>query len=916
MKKNKFILLIILILSSINLFSQEPSLTIEQKRAHWILHTANATTWPNQDTIDCYIIGICSSMPEVQEELEKLAPYKSINGKPIRIVRFSKIRKITYTHVLYLGTDKKLSAERVARRIDEQVTLFITDQIENTELSMCNFLPDGQSQALEFNTPKILEKGLKIDDDAISYAGSKKDIKSIYNKKEKLLDSMERVSKEQAKLLDQQEERITEQINTLEKQKDEIKDQKKVLAEQNLKIQLSDSALKRKEQNLKQAQVELKYKTDLVEQKEEELTAKKKELKTKEDILTNTRTEIEEKQNQLKNLEKSIEKAKNNLTRANSKIETQKVQIYTSIGVILSFLGLLIFLLKLLRKNRKMNKQLTTQNTEINQQKDQIEEQSNELKSKNKELEQLSIVAENAQNAILILDKDGNAMWVNPGFTKMYGYTLQLLINERDKNIRNSSYNSDIASHIDECISEKNNVTFQVKAHKRDGTSLWVKTTLTPIIDDDNEIEKIVVIDTDITEIIRAEHKIVQQSQELQQTNKELEKLSIVVEKTDNSALITNDTGYIEWVNQAFVDTFGTLEEYKAQRGGNFITGIKDFEAKDKIKDMYRFKKPITFNQLAINNKQEKIWLQANLTPVLDENNNISKIIIVNADISALKEAQQIITEKNLALTEQKEKIEVQNDKINSSIAYAQTIQQSILPIKAVTEKYFKSEIIFKPKDVVSGDFYWFHPIKGKNIIFAAAVDCTGHGVPGAFMSIISNRILTDIVANNNEITPDEILEKTDRQIIKALRQDYTKNNDGLDIALCKIQQQEDNFNVLYAGAKRNLYYHSQEDNKIHKLIGTRRSIGGVNYRKKMTKFTTSEINLLKGDILYLTTDGYTDQNDKNRKKFGSSKFINLLEQVCQKDISEQYKIINQTLETHMSETDQRDDITVWIIQL
>lgn len=259
-----------------------------------------------------------------------------------------------------------------------------------------------------------------------------------------------------------------------------------------------------------------------------------------------------------------------------------------------------------------------------------------------------------------------------------------------------------------------------------------------------------------------------------------------------------------------------------------------------------------------------------------------------------------------------------QNEHIQSAIHYAQTIQESILPLDENLNKCFESFILFRPKDVVSGDFYWFYPLQNKNCL-VAVVDCTGHGVPGAFMSLIGNRILTEIVEKENIYAPAEILNRLDEKTKKALRQDKTNNNDGMDIALARItypQNNSESIQIAFAGAKRKLFIKKQENDKVTTINGTRKSIGGIRLRKTDVEFMETSVNLSKGDMIYLTSDGYIDQNNRERQRFGSQRLMQLFTKISNEKLTKQKQILENALDSHQQQEEQRDDITIWGIRL
>ncbi|WP_158281459.1 SpoIIE family protein phosphatase [Sediminitomix flava] len=251
------------------------------------------------------------------------------------------------------------------------------------------------------------------------------------------------------------------------------------------------------------------------------------------------------------------------------------------------------------------------------------------------------------------------------------------------------------------------------------------------------------------------------------------------------------------------------------------------------------------------------------------------------------------------------------NNRLTDSISAAQIIQEALLPFENRMKDSFQNNfVIYKPKDIVSGDFYWL--VKRQNFHFLAVIDCTGHGVPGAFMSLLAYSLLNEIVEAEYESDPSKILNLLHAKLIKAIS--YTrhgkKHDAGMDIALCRMEYLEnDDCKITYAGAKRPLYY--VKDNQLQKISGTRLSIGGNKRNRNNMEFSNSELSLSAGDSIYLTTDGYIDNPNKNRKKFGTPMLEKLIEAVHGLSMTEQKEAFELALEKHQGNEAQRDDITL-----
>ena len=900
----------------------------EEIRAMWIFNIANNVTWQNEDTISVYTIGVYTRDKNVFEILSNQAiASDTIKGKPCKVFLFKRFSQLKYTNILYVAKENNTDIPRINSYIENKNTLLITDRLEDNDNFMVNFRPlDEGTKKIEVDKKNILAHNLNVNKQLLIHGGNAEELKDIYAKTAKELDQQKEELDKQKKELAQQKKELQQKIKETKKQKEKIQTQNTEITEQEIELTKLIENFEEQEKKLTENMEVLEKQESLISNKQSELTKKESELESKSKEILKIEEEIQEKQEKLTLVEKKFNETKSTLSTAKEKIQTQKgIIIIVAIFLIFVIIAV-VFIWRALAMNRKINKELKHKNAEINRQKNEIQNQSTQLEINNKELEKLSIVADKAQNGVMIMDSIGNFKWVNAGFTKMYGYTLQLLINELDENIVKASSDPEIKIYIKNCIKNKTHVTYEAENRKRTGEKIWVKTTLTPILNDKNEITRLVAIDTDITETkiaeqkIRKQHaKITQQANLLESSNKELEKLSIVATKTDNAVLIMDKKGDFEWVNPAFTRLFGsTLEEFKENVSNNIISSRSNTQISGTIKKAIEEKKPLTYQFKTKNKKGENIWIQASLTPVFKEDGEIDKFIAVDSDITKIKKAEKAIMEKNEELEIQKEKIQFQNQQIHSSINYAQTIQSAILPRKQEMNKFFSSFIIFLPKDIVSGDFYWFAHIKSKNITFVAAVDCTGHGVPGAFMSMITSRMLNEITIEKKVHSPKEILEQMDIAVKKALRQDKTSNNDGLDISLCSIENKSDKNKIIYCGAKRPLFYYqkSKKNNKIITVKGTRRSIGGIKRILNKAKFENNELILTKDAVIYLTTDGYIDQNDSNRKRIGTETFIDILNKIKEEPLKKQKEILEQKLFSHMKDTEQRDDITMLGIKL
>lgn len=289
---------------------------------------------------------------------------------------------------------------------------------------------------------------------------------------------------------------------------------------------------------------------------------------------------------------------------------------------------------------------------------------------------------------------------------------------------------------------------------------------------------------------------------------------------------------------------------------------------------------------------------------------------VIQLSIYRLKRSKEqlelIVKERTAEIVKQKEQIEIQkelveekNKDITDSINYASRIQQAILPIIDEIKKVLPQSFVFyRPRDIVSGDFYWFVR-KGKDVYIAAA-DCTGHGVPGAFMSMIGHTLLNEILNEKNITNTGEILTELHKQIRISLKQDQQESRDGMDIALCKINVET--LLLEYSGAMRPLYLII--DGELKEIKADKFPIGGLQENEEMRIFKSNQIQLKKGDLFYIFSDGYADQfGGKEGKKFMVKRLKELLIRVSILDMEKQYnEIVNAYLDW-LGNGEQVDDI-------
>lgn len=300
-------------------------------------------------------------------------------------------------------------------------------------------------------------------------------------------------------------------------------------------------------------------------------------------------------------------------------------------------------------------------------------------------------------------------------------------------------------------------------------------------------------------------------------------------------------------------------------------------------------------------------------------NQRLQKLVDVRTR-EILKHQEDILM-KNEELMIQKEEIESQRDELEhrnkqtkSSIEYAQTIQQAILPSSEVLDSHFANFVLYQPKDVVSGDFYWFTKVvrsDGNIRKFFAVVDCTGHGVPGAFMSMIGSRLLSEIVNERKIYSPAKVLSALNGMLNKILKQESNDSFDGMDVALCSVEQiTAGRYLVTYSGANRPFVFHRKGATNLTVIKGNRKSIGGI-LPDIDAEFDNHLVDLETGDTLFFFTDGYSDQNNPQGRKYTTQNLYGLLINNINQPMQKIGKVLLSSYKAHKGDSKQRDDITV-----
>jgi PAS domain S-box-containing protein len=547
----------------------------------------------------------------------------------------------------------------------------------------------------------------------------------------------------------------------------------------------------------------------------------------------------------------------------------------------------------LLEKSQKQSEELQEQQEILRQNAEEMQSTQEELKRSNHALEEqieqvnraqkkMQVLLENASEVITIYEKDRRVRYVSPSVEKILGYRQDELIGINDIVYVHELGVEAVDKMFDDLMENpEQRITIQFSYFRKNGEKVWLEATGTNLLSDP-AIEGIVLNSRDITERRRAEQEARMRGQ-----------MQALSENSPDLITRFNKEGKVFYINPI-------IESYTGLSKDEFISksldevGLNESVVKSWsaiLRDVLTNKEKIATEMDFPSVMGDRV-MQINAIPEYNEQNLIESVLVVSHDITDRKQIEIEIQSKSKKITE--------------SINYAKRIQGAILPNNAIIKGIFpQSFILYKPKDVVSGDFPWF--LQRGDDMYIAAVDCTGHGVPGALISLIGYFLLNNIVNNKEVMVPGEILDLLDKGVTETLRQDSedSSTRDGMDIALCKINLKTNT--LQYAGAHRPLYYlHGGE---LTEVKGDKFPIGGGQYKSR-TNFTTNTLSLSSGDAVYFCSDGFPDQfGGPDNRKFSPKRIREIIIENAQSDIDTVNRVFDQEFEAWKGNEKQTDDV-------
>jgi PAS domain S-box-containing protein len=577
----------------------------------------------------------------------------------------------------------------------------------------------------------------------------------------------------------------------------------------------------------------------------------------------------------------------------------------------------------------------------------QTEKDISQVKTRKSE-QRVNKILETAHDGFVQINNDSIIQQANLTFKSMVkrndvvGRSFYEFLNDENKKI--------LSEHV--ILRDQNKKSsYEITLQQTDGNEIICLSSGAPMLDENGEKIGSFGMLSDITELKAAEfelrrtndnleNKVLERTEKLnemleelkvsnemvQSYNQELEKLSIVASEIDNATIIMNSKGDFEWINEGYTKMFGLTNSQAI--GTNIISKTTSKKVSKQITTAIKNASSTNF-ELELKDNKKSRWVHFTITPILNKDESVNKLIAIGTDITTIKEKEieienqrdEIEAQRDLVM-DQKGEIERANVEMTDSINYAKHIQKAIFPQEEFRSKLLPEHFVYlNPKNIVSGDFYWLTQVEEKVIVTAA--DCTGHGVPGAFMSILGLSFLNDIVNKEYITHPGVILRRLRKEVIHALQQkgELGEISEGMDIALSSIDFK--NLELQFSGANNPLYIirnkefepipnsviHENSENILYEIKGDHMPIS---IHVKMDRFKMHEIKLMKGDCIYMFSDGFADQfGGDNGKKFKYKPFKELLLSNVHKSMQEQKHILNESFIQWKGNYEQVDDVVV-----
>ena len=527
----------------------------------------------------------------------------------------------------------------------------------------------------------------------------------------------------------------------------------------------------------------------------------------------------------------------------------------------------------LLEEQQKLTNDLQENQEILRKNAEELERTNTEMAKQNKELEESQMRIENEQRRTQILLENSSEIitiykynaekeiylidYVSPSVKRILGYDEAYLHGKTDLDyiVQGKEVFQKMFEELIQFPDERH-AAIQFLYKKENGDDIWLEATGSNLLND-SAIDGIVINTRDITERRKAERE--------ERMRGQMQALS---ENSTDLIVRMNRDGFVYYINPVIENLTGKgTNEFLQRTITNELLPQEVLNAWFKlIETTFRRKVKKISDNVNFESQEGRKIMNVNVIPEVNEDNETETFLIVSHDI----------TQSEL----DKQKIVESEKKVKDSINYAKRIQSSILPDTTWMQAVFKdSFVLFKPKDIVSGDFPWM--LKTETAVYIAVVDCTGHGVPGALISLIGYFLLNNIFSVHSDLPPGEVLDLLDESVVRTLRQteEDSISKDGMDVSLCKVIFESKT--MQYSGAHRPLYYidtHKSEiEEPLEEIKGDKMPVGGGQYKNRGA-FVTHSRQYQEGDMMVLFSDGLPDQfGGPDNRKFSPKRIRDLI---------------------------------------
>lgn len=495
----KFLCLVIFIFCFIWAYPQQVS--DNQIKAGYIYNFLKYIQWENEASTDTFKIAVYGEDHALINNLKSMENIQ-VKGKPVKVIMFKSIGDIEYAHILLVTNDRIFFVKDISDFLRGKNTLLVTDRCDYPQYVMINLTySDNSKIQFEINSQNLEEANLKTSSRLILLGGSEIDVRRLYRETEKsLITEKGKVSNYEKELSLKKDEiqnmntklhQLYKEIGTLQTK---ISGQKSDLLNLTHQSQEQQKDLLAKSAILQNQKNEIEKREEQLIKRDSEILTKQRKIEEYSQILGSQKKEIQKRQSTIENQRSTLAEQGKVLNSKVEQIKTQRNFLYMLVALVITSFALIFVIYRNFIINRE----------------------------RNRELEKLSIVARETDNAVVIASEDGDFEWVNEGFTRMYGIDFDQLIATRGKNLLEASSFKYIENELKTISKEKRSVTYESSARNKEGKTIWVHSTITPILDADRNIKKLIIIDSDITPLKEAELAIIEKNEEIQRQSEEL----------------------------------------------------------------------------------------------------------------------------------------------------------------------------------------------------------------------------------------------------------------------------------------------------------------------------------------------------------------------------------------------------------